>query len=35
MRQFRILGPEVIRKIEDSNLSVDKLREMDVKEIGK
>jgi len=35
MRQFRILGPEVIRKIEDSKLSVDKLREMDVKEIGK
>jgi len=35
MRQFRILTPEVIRKIEDSNLSVDKLREMDVKEIGK
>uniref|UniRef100_A0A2Z5TZE8 U5 small nuclear ribonucleoprotein 200 kDa helicase n=1 Tax=Reticulitermes speratus TaxID=60591 RepID=A0A2Z5TZE8_9NEOP len=34
MRQFRVLGPEVIRKIEDSNLSVYKLREMDVKEIG-
>lgn len=35
MRQFRALGAEVIRKIEDCNLNVDKLREMDVKEIGK
>jgi activating signal cointegrator complex subunit 3 len=34
MRQFRVLGPEVIKKIEDCNLSVDKLREMDAKEIG-
>lgn len=34
MRQFRILGPEIIRKIEEKKLSVDKLREMDVKEIG-
>jgi activating signal cointegrator complex subunit 3 len=34
MRQFRILGPEIIHKIEEKKLTVDKLREMDVKEIG-
>ncbi|XP_021913277.1 activating signal cointegrator 1 complex subunit 3 isoform X2 [Zootermopsis nevadensis] len=34
MRQFRILGPEIIYKIEDRKLCVEKLREMDVKEIG-
>jgi len=35
MRQFRILGPEIIRKIEEKKLTVEGLREMDVKEIGK
>nr|CAD7572321.1 unnamed protein product [Timema californicum] len=34
MRQFRILGPEIIQKIEERKLTVDKLREMDEKEIG-
>lgn len=34
MRQFHILGPEIIQKLEDKKLCVDKLREMDVKEIG-
>jgi hypothetical protein len=34
MRQFRILGPEIIHKIEEKKLGVEKLREMDVKEIG-
>jgi activating signal cointegrator complex subunit 3 len=34
LRQFRTLGAEVIRKIEDCSLTVDVLREMDVKEIG-
>jgi activating signal cointegrator complex subunit 3 len=34
MRQFHILGPEIIHKIEEKKLGVDKLREMDVKEIG-
>ncbi|PSN49726.1 Activating signal cointegrator 1 complex subunit 3 [Blattella germanica] len=34
MRQFRILGQEIIQKIEDRKLNVDKLRDMDVKEIG-
>jgi activating signal cointegrator complex subunit 3 len=34
MRQFHILGPEIIQKIEERKLSVEKLREMDVKEIG-
>ncbi|XP_063225665.1 activating signal cointegrator 1 complex subunit 3 [Bacillus rossius redtenbacheri] len=34
MRQFRILGPDIIDKIENHRLSVDKLRDMDVREIG-
>lgn len=35
MRQFHILGPDIINKIEGCNgLSVHKLREMDSKEIG-
>ncbi|CAG2058052.1 unnamed protein product, partial [Timema podura] len=34
MRQFRIIGPEIIQKIEERKLTVDKLREMDEKEIG-
>lgn len=36
MRQFHILGPDIINKIEArSGLNVHKLREMDSKEIGK
>jgi len=35
LRQFSIIGPEVQQKLEDSKLSVDKLREMSSKEIGK
>jgi hypothetical protein len=34
MRQFRVLGPEIIRKIEEKRLGVENLRDMDVKEIG-
>jgi activating signal cointegrator complex subunit 3 len=34
MRQFRILRPEIIHKIEERKLDVEKLREMDVKEVG-
>jgi activating signal cointegrator complex subunit 3 len=34
MRQFRILRPEIILKIEERKLDVEKLREMDVKEVG-
>ncbi|KAJ8890006.1 hypothetical protein PR048_009511 [Dryococelus australis] len=34
MRQFRILGPDIIDKIESHHLSVEKLRDMDVREIG-
>lgn len=36
MRQFHILGPDIINKIEGcSGLNIHKLREMDSKEIGK
>lgn len=35
LRQFSCLGPETFYKIEDRHLTVDRLREMDVKEIGK
>ena len=35
MRQFGILSPEILNKIESKGLSIDKLREMDIKEIGK
>ena len=35
LRQFPILSSEIISKIEARNLKIDKLREMDSKEIGK
>jgi activating signal cointegrator complex subunit 3 len=35
LRQFSILPQEIISKLEARNLKVDKLREMDAKEIGK
>ena len=35
LRQFSILTPEIINKLEQRNLKIDKLREMDAKEIGK
>lgn len=34
LRQFSILTPEIIYKIENKKLKIDKLREMDAKEIG-
>ena len=34
LRQFPILGVEVLDKLEARRLTVDKLREMDPKEIG-
>ena len=34
LRQFSILTPEIIGKLEAKRLKVDKLREMDAKEIG-
>ena len=35
LRQFPILGVEVLDKLEARRLTVDKLREMDPKEIGR
>ena len=35
LRQFPILSSEIITKIEARRLKIDKLREMDSKEIGK
>lgn len=34
MRQFRCLGQDIIDKIEERNLKIERLREMDVTEIG-
>jgi len=34
LRQFSVLTPEIISKIEARKLSMDKLRDMDAKEIG-
>lgn len=34
MRQFRILGPDIIHKIDEKRLTVEKLRDMDAKDIG-
>ena len=34
LRQFRCLGSDMITKIEDRRLTIDRLREMDVREIG-
>lgn len=35
MRQFHIIGPDLQEKLEDRKLTVEKLRDMDAKEIGK
>ena len=35
LRQFPILNFESLKKIEDKKLNIDKLREMEAKEIGK
>lgn len=35
LRQFYCLSSEVIAKIEERDLSIEKLKEMDVKEIGR
>ena len=34
LRQFSILSPEILHKLEHRQLSVDKLRDMEAKEIG-
>lgn len=34
MRQFHIISPDLQEKLEDRKLTVEKLRDMDVKEIG-
>lgn len=34
LRQFRDLRPELLNKLEQAHLSLDRLREMDAKEIG-
>ena len=35
LRQFPILSQEIMRKIEERKLTIDKLKEMDHKEIGR
>ena len=34
LRQFPILSADVLKKLEDRRLTMDRLREMDAKEIG-
>ena len=35
LRQFRELRPEVLNRLEQGSLSLERLRELDAKEIGK
>ena len=35
LRQFPILGPEILNKLEQRRMTVERLKEMDAKEIGK
>lgn len=35
LRQFHIIGPDLQDKLEERKLTIEKLRDMDAKEIGK